>query len=233
MSSFTFTAVRRPFPRWLGPFSPARGTYSGFRFHSSRFGTWVGNDDGKSFWPLVHCAGAQAIASIVLGEWGGGRVLLLPNGLAIKPLQGDMEVGRRVVIGRFQGSVVVDKLDGTVFDLSNPGELRPGDPWPGPRTTGLECAIQSDGALVCTWYHPSAQGRDEVSYQLRGPDASLVLGFRKARPGDTGGRVRITANGRVITNRQLWNGAWVSTYIGQTNPGDWADWSGWVQKEKT
>jgi len=228
--TFTFTAERRPFPRWLGPFSPARGKYSGFRFHWNRFGTWVVENGGdRGFWPLLDSDGAQAIASLVLAEWGGGRVLLLPNGLAIKPLQGDLEVGRRVVIGRFHGSVIVDRHDGMPFDLCNPGVLRPGDPWPGPRTTGLECVIQSDGSLVCTWYHPSSLGRDEVSYQLRGPDALLAQTFRKARPGDTGGRVRVTANGLVITNYQRWNGDWMSTYLGKTDLGDWNDWSSWIQ----
>jgi hypothetical protein len=96
----------------------------------------------------------------------------------------------------------------------------------------LECALQPDGALVCTWYHPTAYGRDEISHQLRGPDGSLVSGFRRARPGDTGGRVRITANGRVITNRQLQNGDWVSMYVGQIDRSEWADWSMWIERER-
>ena len=92
MSGFTFHPMSQPFPQWLGPFSPARGTRSGFRFHREKLGTWVGNDSEMSFWPIIDCGGAREIAKLVRNKWGGGRVLFLPNGFAVKPLQNDDEV---------------------------------------------------------------------------------------------------------------------------------------------
>ena len=231
MSSFTFKPETGTFPRWMGPFSPARGTYSGFRFHQGRLGTWVGDTIGRSFWPVADNQGVRDISTLVKRKWGGGRVLFLPNGFVVKPLQTDDEVGQRVLIGRFQGAIVLERPGQSPFDLSKPGALRPGDPWTGPTTTGLECAIQHNGSLVCTWYHPTRFGRDEVSEVLLGPDRSLAEGFRAARPGVTGGRVRITANGRVITNRQDANDAWASIFIGVIDPGSFNGWKTWIAKE--
>lgn len=231
MTTFSFQAERSPYPRWWGPFSPARGTYSGFRFHYRQIGTWVENEHGREFWPLVDSPGVRALARLVLDHWRGGRVLLLPNGLVIKPLQGNDEVGRRVLIGRFQGPVVLKRPEGGVFDLSNPGKLAPGDPWPGPKTTGIECAIQPDGSLQCSWYHPTSWGRDEVREQLWGPERQLANGFRKARPQDSGGRVRVTANGHVITNRQESDGTWQALYVGRIAPESWPHRQNWMGKE--
>lgn len=233
MSTFTFQPLSRPFPRWMGPFSPARGTRSGFRFHQKRLGTWVGDEGGMRFWPLVNGPAAQAIATLVRSEWGGGSVLFLPNGFVVKPQQTDSEVGQRALIGRFQGAIVLDSTKPPIFNLSRPGAARPGDPWPGPTTTGLECVIQANGSLACTWYHPTEWGRDEVTEQLRGPDRSLAAGFRAARYGTTAGRVRITANGHVITNRQERRGTWASIYVGYVNPGSWVGWERWIERRHT
>ncbi len=229
MSSLVFEAEDRPFPQWLGPFSPARGNYSGFRFHDGRFGTWVEERDTRTFWAVADGRGERGIAKLVREEWGGGRVLFLPNGLVVKPLPGNEEVGRRVLIGQFSGTIVLEGPDGSRFNLSEPGRLRPGDPWPGPKTTGLECAIDPSGSLTCCWYHPTDWGRDTVSEQLRGPDRTLAAGFRKARPHDMGGRVRITAHGHVITNRQV-GGAWAAYYVGHVDTNSWADWDPWIRR---
>ena len=119
----------------------------------------------------------------VRGEWGGGRVLFLPNGFVVKPLQADNEVGKRALIGRFQGTFVLERRSQPEFDLGSPGAIRLGDPWPGPTTTGLECALQADGSLVCTWYHPTQWGRDGVSIPLpgAGPVARGGVSNRSAR----------------------------------------------------
>src|ERR1700730_17051381 len=108
MRSFTFKTESTPFPRWLGPFSPARGTRSGFRFHQGLLGTWVSDDEGMSFWPIVDSQGARDITILVRGEWGGGRVLFLPNGFVVKPLQADDEIGQRALIGRWRGAIVLE-----------------------------------------------------------------------------------------------------------------------------
>jgi hypothetical protein len=220
-----------PFRRWWGPFSPARGTYSGFRFHSGRLGTWIENEHGREFWPVADSPGVSALARLIRDQWSGGRVLLLPNGWAVKPLQEDDEVGQRVVVGRFRGAVVLQRPKGEVFDLSSVRGLTPGGPWPGPKTTGLECAIQPDGSLKCTWYHPTRWGQDEVHEKLRGHDRELAFGFTKARPGETSGRVRVTANGYVITNRQETNGSWVAMYVGRITTESWLHRNHWIGEE--
>jgi hypothetical protein len=93
--------------------------------------------------------------------------------------------------------------------------------------------MQANGSLVCSWYHPTRFGRDEVSELLRAPDRALAAGFGAARPGATGGRVRITANGFIITNRQENNGSWVSILVGRIDPGSFSDWKSWIEKEWT
>lgn len=229
MSSFTFEPESQPFPRWMGPFSPARGTKSGFRFHQGRLGTWVSSEWGLAFWPVALSPGVRELTRLVRENWGGGRVLLLANGFVVKPLL-DIEVGQRNLIGRFSGPIVLERYGLPDFDLNEPGDLRPGDRWPGPKTMGLECAIQSDGSLRCDWYHPTTWGRDAVSEQLHPPDDVLARGFRAARPGGTAGRVRVTANGHVITNRQEPDGSWASIYVGRVDAGSWTTQDSWVEE---
>lgn len=224
MIPFEFKPLLRPFPRWMGPFSPSRGKKSGFRVQREEIRAW---DDEGTFWPVVECLGVKSIIRIVKFYWKGGRVLFLPNGFVVKPLQEDDEVGQRVLIGRFRGSILLKRPKGSDFDMSRPGNLKPGDPWPGPKTTGLECIIDGTGTLNCSWYHPIRLGREDVFEKLRGQDCALAEGFRAARPNHTGGRVRITANGHVITNREEWAG-WVSTYVGFVDPGSWAGWEHWI-----
>ena len=218
MTSFSFKPLKQPFPSWRGPFSPARGTQSGFRVHARRVGAWV--EEGlytRTFWPFVDSSDSCMLTNIVINNWGGGRLLFLPNGLIVKPLQNLDEVGRRVVIGSFSGSIQLIKPQGSIFDFANPGNLKPGDWWPGPMTTGLECIIDETGTLTCTWYHPTPSGKEEITRQLRGPDPTLAAGFRKARPTDFAGRVRITSSGHIITNRQDRYGSWAAYYVGWIN----------------
>jgi hypothetical protein len=229
MSTFDFKRLHHPFPRWLGPFSPSRGTRSGFRVRQDRIWACV---DGTSAWSVVDCSGVSSIVHIIRLYWKGGRVLFLPNGFVVKPLQEIDEVAQRVLIGTFRGSLLLNMDSGRVFDMSLPANLMPGDRWPGPSTTGLECAIDGSGALTCSWYHPSRYGRDDVSARLRGPDQALAAGFRAARPDHSGGRVRITANGHVITNRETWDG-WESVYVGFVNPDSWTGWEKWIGGEHT
>lgn len=230
MTPFVFEPEWRPYQRWMGPFSPARGTRSGFRFHQGRLGTWVEEEFGRRFWPIRDCRGVRLIADLVRQEWGGGRILLLPTGLVVKPLQGDHEVGRRVVIGRFRGPIVLQRPDGRTFNLNNPGDLQPGDPWVGPKTTGLECTIRSDGSLVCEWYHPTPLGRETISEPLHGIDLNLASGFGRVRSRDGGGRVRVTASGHVITNRQTRTGEWMAFYVGRIDPASWTNWNRWIRE---
>lgn len=228
---FLFIPEGRPFPRWHGPFSPGHGTYSGFRINRGRCGTWVESAGGSNFWELEHSEGADALSSLMTREWGGGRVLLLPNGYVVKPLQTDEERSPKVLIGRFEGAVVLKDPDGNRFDLSRPGSLQPGDRWPGPKSTGLECSIQANGSLTCNWYRNTASGMTGfMTEQLRGPDEDLAQGFRVSRPGELGGRIRITANGAIITNRRLSDSAWNALYVGSVDTDSWPDWEKWVER---
>jgi len=214
----------------MAPFSPARGNKSGFRFSGGRLGTWVTDQHGMSFWPLVESNGARRLAKLVIERWGGGRVLLLPNGFVAKPLQHDIEVGRRALIGRFHGVIRLENGQGGVFDLSHPG-VPPGHLWPGPATTGLECASQQDGSLVCSWYHPTDYGKENQRATLRGRDAQLAAAFSRSRPHDSAGRVRITAHGHVTTNRQGPGTVWESVYVGHLDPTSWNGWDEWIKED--
>lgn len=225
--SFSFEAAHRPFPRWWGPFSPARGNTRGFRFHDGRLGTWVEDEDSRSFWSVKRSAGVAKLEKLVLDSFRGGRVLLLPNGSVVKPLQTDAERGRRAYLGEFSGDVVLERGDGGLFSLESPGRLKPGDRWPGPSTTGLECTIKADGSLECSWYHPTEHGRDTETKRMAPPSTVLAQGFRAARPGVSAGRVRVTAKGHVITNRQV-RGQWQCFWVGRVAIDKWPWLDEWI-----
>ena len=140
------------------------------------------------------------------------------DGHVIKPLQRDDEVGEYVLVGRFLGAVVLERPEGGAFDLMRPGSLAPGACWPGPRTTGLECAIQPDGSLDCTWYHPTEWGREMIRMQLHPADCQLASGFRGAgrgNPGAASGSPPMVSSSQTDTT-----GGWPgfrSTSVGSTS----------------
>jgi hypothetical protein len=228
--SIDFSPAAQPFPRWWGPYSPARGTSSGFRFRGGRLGAFVEHEHGRAFCPIRRSHGIQNLERLVFENFRGGRVLFLPNGVIVKPLQGDEERGHRVCLGVFTGDVVLEMPDREYFSFEQPGELRPGELWPGPTSTGLECTISSNGELRCSWYHPAAYGRDSVSFSMTEANAILARGFRAARPGERGGRVRVTAKGHVITNRQV-GGSWHCHYIGKIDCEKWPHLNEWIEAE--
>jgi hypothetical protein len=226
--SFSFAPAPSPFPRWWGPFSPARGTTRGFRFHDGRLGTWVEEEDGRAFWPVKPSTGLAKLEELVLDSFNGGRLLLLPNGSVVKPLQSDAERGKRAYLGEYSGDVVLETPEGDTFSLNRPGRLKPGDRWQGPTSTGIECKITSTGSLECTWYHPAAHGRDEETRTMMRANAALAKAFRVARPGDESGRVRVTAKGHVITNKQV-RGTWACFYVGQIDIEKWPHLDDWIE----
>lgn len=228
MSTFNFEPLNPPFPRWMGPFSPARGNHCGFRMRNGQLGVWVEDNTGQTFWTLLKSC---QFVEFVQQHWGGGRILMLPNGFVVKPLQHDYDAGIRALIGRWQGDIVLKKPNGQLFDLANPDGIEPGHPWPGPKMIGLECVIRQNGSLYCNWYHPTEWGQDEESCDLRGPDSVLAAGFHAARLGNGVGRVRITSCGHVITNRQDRNGAWGAYYVGKIEPTSWKNWEQWIGEE--
>lgn len=226
--SFNFIPSPHPFPRWWGPFSPSRGVHSGFRFSGGRLGTFVNSPEGREFWTVQSGPGVQALEQLSLRRYGGGRVLLLANGYVIKPLQKDGEVGQRVVIGRSDGPVVLETPDGDEFDLSDPGELSAGDVWEGPTTTGLEAVLNADGSIECFWYHPDELGRVTEREKLFPANRALAEAFRTARDGGTVGRVRITANGHLVTNVEVGWKQWECRYVGQVPVEKWPHLEEWI-----
>jgi len=224
--SFRFKATTAPFHAWYGPYSPARGNNSGFRVQAGRLKTTVDSGDGWETWLVQASAGVSQLESLVRRHWGGGRLLLLPNGLVIKPSpEGNRD---RWVIGQFHGPVVLEKPDGGTFDLAAPGPLTPGDRWPGPSTTGLACVIDArTGTLRAESVVPTAEGLLQTTFEVWKADPVLARGFTLARPYEGRGRVRVTANGHVITNRQR-RGQWECVYVGFVDVAKWphvADWA--------
>lgn len=223
-----FQELPSPYPKWLGPYSPSRGKRSGFRVRGCRLGAWVGDEWGASFWEASSSEGVERLSRIVTETWGGGRVLLLASGVVVKPLPTEADIGRRVVIGYYSGPVRLDRADGGTFDFSAPGQLEPGDLWPGPSGTGLECILHDDGTLSCTWRHPTSYGWDIETRELRYRDPALSRGFKAARPRDRAGRVRLTENGCVITKARNRNGDWESRFVAKIDPPALSEWRNWI-----
>lgn len=224
--SLTFTPARKPFPQWHGPYPPARGNDVGFRVRGGQLVTIVDTDEGQETWIVRQCSAARALQQLIRDHWGGGRVLILPNGLVVKPSPaGD---GQLWVVGRVQGPVVLERPDGSQFNLARPGRVKPGDLWEGPKTTGIECVINAKtGSLRAASRVPTSDGFIETLHPVWPADAALARGFRAARPGESGGRVRITANGHVITNRKR-GGEWESVYVGLIDGSRWPHRTEWA-----
>lgn len=223
-----FTPAPQPFARWVGPYSPARGRKSGFRFHKGRLGVWVPVDSLETFWTAESSPGARGLQQLVKDVWGQGRVLLLPDGKVIKPdPEGD---GTRYLIGRLRGAVVLERPNGTLFDLADARSLDGGAPWPGPSTTGIECKIDGKGRILCDWELPTERGKLCPTVQITGPDPDLAAGLRHARPGKSGARVRVQIGGAVITNgdeNDDFGVVWRPRYVGRIDLRSWpraADW---------
>lgn len=224
MSSFGFEAWGPPFPAWLGPYSPARGNRSGFRVHGGKLGAWVTEDGVSSFWTIERSPGVRALEQLVVRHFRGGRVLLLPNGLVVKPLNRDEERGRRVLIGRYAGCVIIESTDEYV-DLSDE-DYEAGSIWPGPSSIGLECSLSDDGSLRTRWWRETAFGEKSAQCVVHGTDRRLAASFRQVR-GESSGRVRVTAHGLVLTNVEEY-GEWSPYVVGRIDPASWPHEHAWV-----
>lgn len=215
-----------PFPRWYGPYSPARGNNSGFRVRNGLLGATVVSEDGQEFWTAQQTQGVFDLVHIVRTHWQGGRVVILPNGFVVKPLQNESE---RVLIGRASDTLVLTGEGGSVFNFANLGYLTPGSAWPGPGTIGLECVIRDDGSLTTRWYRPIGYGHEETQEQIAGPSSALVAGFQRARPGKNSGRVRVTVGGHVITSRTEHYRGLSTYYVGRILPTSFRNWNRWIE----
>lgn len=221
-----FVPEKAPFPYWLGPYSPARGN-TGFRIKNGELGAWINTDEGRSFCVAQNTDGVSNLTKLVKQHWQGGRLLFLPTGIIVKPLQNEDEAGLRVVVGRYEGGFKI-KTETGVIDLSTQ-EYSPGSVWTGPSSVGLECTIKPDGSLQTSWQQPSDYGQEQYREKITGPDPSLMAGFKKARPHDSGGRVRVTVCGHAITNRETREG-WKAFYVGKIKPSQFGKWDKWIQR---
>jgi hypothetical protein len=220
-----FYPSKSPFPYWTGPYSPARGK-SGFRVKNGKLGAWVSSEEGRSFCIALETDGISNLAEFVTSNWQGGRLLFLPNGIIVKPLQNEKDAGMRVIVGRYEGGLKLISESGEI-DLSV-SSYSSGSEWPGPSTIGLECTIKTDGSLVTSWQQPSEYGSEKYSEKITSANPGLIAGFKKARPYDNGGRVRVTVCGHVITNKET-NDGWKSFYVGQAHTDEFSKWDKWIQ----
>lgn len=215
-----------PFPRWYGPYSPARGRNSGFRIRGGVLGATAVSDEGLEFWTARQTQGVRDLVRLVQTHWQGGRVVLLPNGFVVKPLPNDTE---RVLIGRANDALALTTNSCSVFDFSNLRYLTPGSLWPGPGTIGLECTIRVDGSLSSQWFRSTEYGQEQTQELLAGPNPALAEGFKQARLGLNAGRVRITVGGHVITNREG-DGDWRPYYAGRVVESVYDNWERWIER---
>ncbi len=223
-----FTPEKPPFPYWVGPYSPARGTSSGFRIKDRHLGVWTTSGEGQTFCPVQETDGVTQLVQTVRSGWQGGRVLFLPGGYIVKPLQNEDEQGMRVFLGRFEGGLKI--VNGNhIVDLSKTSVFNPGQAWLGPNTIGLECNIKSDESLSTHWSQPTEYGYKKCYEKISGSCRELFSGFKEARPFDEGGRVRITVGGHVITNKKIGDD-WCSFYVGRVNPSQFANWDRWIRR---
>lgn len=238
MEELHFEPARPPFDYWFGPYSVRIGK-SGYTIRGSKGNcglyTQVQDDNWLETWKVLS-TGVHELVGLVQEEFnGGGGISILPNGFVIKPLQDEYDVGWRQIIGRIYGTVVLGRGDDSLFDFNRLSELEPGDAWEGPKMTGLACTIRDNGSLHCKWFRKTQFGEEKVSEKLRGNDPELRTGFRKARPNDSGGRVRVQASGHVITNREVGYQKWSTFYIGRIDPNTWkCDWNceDWVKSSR-
>ncbi len=211
-----FIPEKTPFPCWVGPYSPARGNNSGFRIRNGQLGAWIDSDAGGTFCVAHDTDGVLTLTKLVQNHWHGGRLLFLPDGTIVKPLQNEDETGLRVV-GRYEGGFKIQTGD-SVIDLSSRSHS-PGTEWPGLSAIGLECTIKSDGTLYTGWK------------RLSDSNLALIAGFKKARPDDSGGRVRVTVCGHVVTNKKTRDG-WKAFYVGKVEPSQFEKWDKWIQRRQ-
>jgi hypothetical protein len=151
--------------------------------------------------------------------------------MVIKPhLAAENKRVERSLIGRLTGSMSLKLPGDAVFDAALAEDLEVGDPWPGADGGHLSCKIVPSGALSCTWYHPTAVGRDYIEYELRGADRALARAFHEARDGATAGRVQICYGGHVITKHDSFFDGSMVRYVGRVDPDSLGDWDCWIEE---
>ncbi len=223
-----FTPYQPPFPSWLGPYSPARGTKSGFRIKSGELGAWVHSDESAQFWLVGKTSGTRQLEKLVEQHWRGGRILFLPCGYVVKPLQDEDVRGERVVIGEYEGEFVLEG-EGKSIDFSRSNRFLCGSEWLGPSSIGLECTLRMHGSLVASWYYPSDFGQESRKESIANMSTEFISIFQRVRPYSGGARVRLTIGGHVITNKETDEG-WKAFYISRIDTSQFSNWGKYIRR---
>lgn len=64
MSGIRIEVLRKPFDRWMGPYSAARGLRHGLRFHGGDLGVWVNGGSGSNFWTVLSNSSVERLSKI-------------------------------------------------------------------------------------------------------------------------------------------------------------------------
>lgn len=211
------------FKYWTGPYTARRGTCTGYTIRNGLLGAWRRDGDESSLWIAEQTNGVVRLQNQVLQHWGGGGVLIFPGGWVIKPLPD--QVGTQYLLGRLVECLSFDTGYGETFDMAG-DVVRPGEIWSGPYA-GLECVMDSSGAMT------SHRVEDDIKlrFEVYPTDAVLAQGFRRARPWHSGGRVRVTEGGLVLTMRKHDDGEWRCHYVGRADLNRWIFRQAWLGQD--
>lgn len=225
-----------PHPKWHGPYSVVPGRSNGLRVRRGAIEAQLWRNGYAETWVIDDSLGNRSLIATVQATYGGGRLLLLPNGAVIKPVASSSE-GERRLLGHWWGTLTLvsplgQRICTTEANLlvhprgGTPRSLRPGDPWPGPSTTGLRCRIDPSGALYAKTWHASRWGRTEVDASVSGTSRLLFTSYLLAGGHRSGGSVRLLEGGHVVMPSHDAGGG-LARYVGYVPPSTLPTISDW------
>ena len=227
MVDFTFIPSASPHPLWHGPYSPVPGRSNGLRVRRGTAEALLHRGGYSETWVIENSPGARALVESVYIAYGGGRLLLLPNGAVIKPSPWSNE-GERRLVGSWSGRFTLVSPSGLRLCTSDPKIMvkpvgtprrliRSGDDWPGPSSQGLRCRIDPSGALFARTWHASHWGRTEVDFPIAPGDVMRALSYRLAGGHTSGGSVRLLEGGHLVMPTHDADGG-LARYVGYVPP---------------
>jgi len=233
---FEFTPNPNPHPLWHGPYSPVPGRSNGLRVRRGTAEALMRRGGYSETWAIEDSPGARALVESVYIAYGGGRLLLLPNGAVIKPTPWSNE-GERRLVGSWSGRFTLVSPSGLRLCTSDPKIMvkpvgtprrliRSGDDWPGPSSQGLRCRIDPSGALFARTWHASRWGRTEVDFPIAPGDVMRALSYRLAGGHTSGGSVRLLEGGHLVMPAHDADGG-IARYVGYVPPSQLPSISAW------
>ena len=233
---FQFTPLGFPYPLWHGPYAVVPGRSNGMRVRRGAIEAQLWRNGYCETWVIDDSPGARSLVALVQASYGGGRLLLLPNGAVIKPVPRSSE-GERRLLGHWWGSLTLvspfgQRICTTEANVlaharsDSPRSIRPGDPWPGPATTGLRCRLDPSGSLFARTWQASQWGRTEVEYPIAAANSLLSMCYRLAGGHGSGGSVRLLEGGHVVMPYHDTDGG-MARYVGYVLPSSLPSISDW------